>query len=154
MNTKNFFAVALLLICQVAAAQCDPTLPRAHLITCLSNQQQSQTGSRPHESQFNRPGSLYQQPAPTYQQPVPTYQTPQSIYQQPPIQQPLPNYQPPPVQWVPSNQGSTYRLGKSNEETHCSLNSCFSFGVICASANSNADSRNPTARHYANDAAG
>lgn len=103
MNSMRSFLVlfSVLSLCMAAHAQCDPTLPRAHLITCLSNQQQNQTGFRPHESQFNRPGSIYQQPQTTHQ-------TPQFNYQQH-MQQQSPAYQQPPVQWVPSNQGSTYR---------------------------------------------
>lgn len=90
-------------------AQCDITLPRAQYITCLSLQQQQQTGVYPHQSQFQAPvlqapQPMYQQPAPVYQAPSPVYQSPQPIYQQP-----APQYQQPPSQWVPSNRSSTYR---------------------------------------------
>ena len=96
---KAIAALSVFCITQVVFAQCDPTLPRAHLITCLSNQIQNETGVRPHQSQFNQPNLIFQQPAPLYQAPPP----PTNFQQQQPI------YQLPPVQWVPSNQGSAYR---------------------------------------------
>jgi hypothetical protein len=112
---KAIFNLSALCITQVVFAQCDPTLPRAHLITCLSNQIQNETGVRPHQSQFNQPNLIFQQPAPVYQAapPPPSFQQPAPVYQAAPpptnFQQQQPIYQLPPVQWVPSNQGSTYR---------------------------------------------
>jgi hypothetical protein len=96
---KALIFLPALFISKMSFAQCDPTLPRAHLITCLSNQIQNETGVRPHQSQFNQPNLIFQPPAPLYQAAPP----PTNFQQQQPI------YQLPPVQWVPSNQGSAYR---------------------------------------------
>ena len=101
--SKNFLLLGLLFTGQLAFAQCDPTLSRPQLVTCLMNQQQSQTGVMPHQSQFNNLVPIYQSPAPAYQSPAPIYQPPALIYQSPAL-----IYQPP-SPWIPSNRSSTYR---------------------------------------------
>jgi hypothetical protein len=93
-----------LLVTTSAFAQCDPTMLRSHYISCMTAQQQAQTGVMPHQSTFQqpmlqRPGSVYQQQAPNY------YQAPTQIYQAPaPLLQ-----QEPPALWAPANRNSSYR---------------------------------------------
>lgn len=108
---KLMFSTVLMVIAPAAFALCDVTLPRAQHITCMSLEQQQQTGVIPHQSYFAPP--VMQAPQPVYQQPAPVYQAPTYQYQaQPPAvyQQQAPAYQQPPVQWVPTpSRRSTYQ---------------------------------------------
>ena len=94
--------LATMVCVQTVAAQCDPTLPRAHFITCLSNQHQQQTGILPHQSYFQAP--MIQAPQSVYQQPAPAFSAPAPVYQAP-----APTYQQPPTFYIPPSRQSSYR---------------------------------------------
>lgn len=107
LTTKAIFSLGALIAGSAVLAECNPTLPRAALITCLMAEQQSQTGFLPHQSQFSNQNLQFQAPMPVYQQ-QPIYQQPQPSYQQQtPFYQQQPVYQFQPV--LPPNNQSSYR---------------------------------------------